>query len=60
MAGTGKGKAAEATADLVETVPALLLGLDLPPTPLFKDIMEKNIIPQARAGGGRGGAAPEL
>lgn len=24
----------------------LMLGLDLPPPPLFKDIMEKNIIPQ--------------
>lgn len=33
-------------ADVVERVPFLLLGLDLPPTPLFKDVMEKNIIPQ--------------
>lgn len=24
----------------------LILGLDLPPPPLFKDVMEKNIIPQ--------------
>lgn len=24
----------------------LMLGLDLPPPPLFKDVMEKNIIPQ--------------
>jgi hypothetical protein len=23
-----------------------MLGLDLPPPPLFKDVMEKNIIPQ--------------
>ncbi|XP_020264206.1 LOW QUALITY PROTEIN: U4/U6.U5 tri-snRNP-associated protein 2-like [Asparagus officinalis] len=32
----------------VETsrVPFLMLGLDLPPPPLFKDAMEKNIIPQ--------------
>jgi U4/U6.U5 tri-snRNP-associated protein 2 len=29
-------------------VPFLMLGLDLPPPPLFKDAMEKNIIPQAR------------
>ena len=28
------------------TVPFLMLGLDLPPPPLFKDAMEKNIIPQ--------------
>ncbi|XP_009382709.2 uncharacterized protein LOC103970599 isoform X1 [Musa acuminata AAA Group] len=27
-------------------VPFLMLGLDLPPPPLFKDAMEKNIIPQ--------------
>ncbi|KAM7270055.1 hypothetical protein ACFE04_029269 [Oxalis oulophora] len=26
--------------------PFLMLGLDLPPPPLFKDVMEKNIIPQ--------------
>jgi len=38
-------------ADVVERVPFLLLGLDLPPTPLFKDVMEKNIIPQVRAAG---------
>ncbi|XP_051128475.1 uncharacterized protein LOC127249615 isoform X2 [Andrographis paniculata] len=33
---------------LMETskMPFLMLGLDLPPPPLFKDIMEKNIIPQ--------------
>lgn len=27
-------------------LPFLMLGLDLPPPPLFKDVMEKNIIPQ--------------
>jgi hypothetical protein len=30
-------------------VPFLLLGMELPPTPLFKDALEKNIIPQVRA-----------
>ncbi|KAF5835880.1 hypothetical protein DUNSADRAFT_6693 [Dunaliella salina] len=45
--GTGKGKAATAAADVVERMPFLLLGLDLPPAPLFKDTLEKNIIPQA-------------
>eukprot|EP00271_Cylindrocystis_brebissonii_P013304 TRINITY_DN33042_c0_g1_i1.p1 TRINITY_DN33042_c0_g1~~TRINITY_DN33042_c0_g1_i1.p1 ORF type:complete len:562 (-),score=128.76 TRINITY_DN33042_c0_g1_i1:329-2014(-) len=30
----------------VSRMPFLMLGLDLPPPPLFKDIMEKNIIPQ--------------
>lgn len=44
--GTGKGKAATAEQDIVEKVPFLLLALDLPPAPLFKDSMEKNIIPQ--------------
>ncbi|KAK8964112.1 putative F-box protein [Platanthera guangdongensis] len=36
---------------LMETsrVPFLMLGLDLPPPPLFKDAMEKNIIPQDKA-----------
>ncbi len=32
---------------VVERVPFLSLGLDLPPAPLYKDVMEKNIIPQA-------------
>ncbi|CAK9156845.1 unnamed protein product [Ilex paraguariensis] len=27
-------------------MPFLMLGLDLPPPPLFQDVMEKNIIPQ--------------
>lgn len=46
--GTGKGAAAKADANVTERLPFLLLGLDLPPPPLFKDAMEKNIIPQAR------------
>ena len=31
---------------MVDHVPFLLLGLDLPPAPLFKDALEKVIIPQ--------------
>ncbi|KAG2449802.1 hypothetical protein HYH02_005325 [Chlamydomonas schloesseri] len=47
LAGTGKGtKAAESGQDVSERVPFLLLGLELPPAPLFKDVLEKNIIPQ--------------
>ncbi|PNW70479.1 hypothetical protein CHLRE_17g721600v5 [Chlamydomonas reinhardtii] len=47
LAGTGKGtRAAEAGEDVTDRVPFLLLGLELPPAPLFKDVMEKNIIPQ--------------
>eukprot|EP00878_Enallax_costatus_P002659 GHUV01002845.1.p1 GENE.GHUV01002845.1~~GHUV01002845.1.p1 ORF type:complete len:552 (+),score=160.53 GHUV01002845.1:356-2011(+) len=46
LAGTGKGKAATASDDVVERIPFMLMGLELPPTPLFKDAMEKNIIPQ--------------
>lgn len=42
----GTGKAKESSTDLVETVPYLMLALDLPPAPLFKDAMEKVIIPQ--------------
>ena len=30
----------------MERSPFLLLGLDLPAAPLFKDVLEKNIIPQ--------------
>jgi U4/U6.U5 tri-snRNP-associated protein 2 len=30
----------------VSRMPFLMLGLDLPPPPLFQDVMEKNIIPQ--------------
>ncbi|XP_054783207.1 uncharacterized protein LOC129290459 [Prosopis cineraria] len=39
---------AERDAFVTETskMPFLMLGLDLPPPPLFKDVMEKNIIPQ--------------
>ncbi|CAM0912437.1 unnamed protein product [Alopecurus aequalis] len=44
------GTQVETTSDgmVTETsrVPFLMLGLDLPPPPLFKDAMEKNIIPQ--------------
>lgn len=46
LAGTGKGKAAGAAEDVVERLPFLLLSLDLPAAPLFKDVLEKNIIPQ--------------
>lgn len=46
LAGTGKGAAATSKEDVVERVPFLLMGLELPPTPLFKDALEKNIIPQ--------------
>ncbi|KAG1659564.1 hypothetical protein FOA52_011920 [Chlamydomonas sp. UWO 241] len=45
-AGTGKGKAEKAIVDVVERIPFLLLALDLPAAPLFKDVLEKNIIPQ--------------
>jgi U4/U6.U5 tri-snRNP-associated protein 2 len=45
-AGTGKGTAATSATDVVVRQPFLLLGLDLPPPPLFKDSLEKNIIPQ--------------
>lgn len=33
---------------MVERIPFLSLAMDLPPAPLYKDVMEKNIIPQAR------------
>jgi len=45
-AGTGKAKGM--SEDLVEEVPFLLLGLDLPATPLFQDAMERNAIPQVQ------------
>ena len=54
LAGTGRAAApdqAGRAADLVERVPFLMLALDLPPAPLYKDALEKNIIPQARAAG---------
>ena len=57
LAGTGKGtRAAEAGEDVTDRVPFLLLGLELPPAPLFKDVMEKNIIPQVHKEGGGGGS----
>ncbi|RLN13443.1 hypothetical protein C2845_PM09G22080 [Panicum miliaceum] len=37
---------ADGTITETSKVPFLMLGLDLPPPPLFKDAMEKNIIPQ--------------
>ncbi|KAL6546812.1 hypothetical protein OROMI_022533 [Orobanche minor] len=40
--GTEVGKVVAETSKM----PFLMLGLDLPPPPLFKDVMEKNIIPQ--------------
>ena len=48
-AGTGKAKEPGPhgqVKDDVSVVPFLMLGLDLPPPPLYKDIMEQNIIPQ--------------
>lgn len=36
-------------ANLVEQVPFLVLGMDLPPAPLYKDALERNIIPQVPA-----------
>ena len=51
VAGTGRAAQpdqAGKVADLVERVPFLMLALDLPPAPLYKDALEKNIIPQAR------------
>ncbi|GBG91782.1 hypothetical protein CBR_g53671 [Chara braunii] len=44
----GNNKEGENTVVKEETskMPFLMLALDLPPPPLFKDVMEKNIIPQ--------------
>ena len=42
----GTGRARDRAADLVERVPFLMLGLDLPPAPLFKDALENVVIPQ--------------
>jgi hypothetical protein len=47
------GKAVDAAgkplaADLVEQVPFLVLSMDLPPAPLYKDALERNIIPQVQ------------
>lgn len=46
--GTGSDGAAGGKNVVTETsrMPFLMLGLDLPPPPLFQDVMEKNIIPQ--------------
>lgn len=48
------GKAVDAAgrplaADLVEQVPFLVLSMDLPPAPLYKDALERNIIPQVQS-----------
>ncbi|XP_071693487.1 uncharacterized protein [Rutidosis leptorrhynchoides] len=40
------GTAANNIVSETSRMPFLMLGLDLPPPPLFKDVMEKNIIPQ--------------
>lgn len=40
------GSAANNIVAETSRMPFLMLGLDLPPPPLFKDVMEKNIIPQ--------------
>lgn len=43
----GSGKAAESTEDITDRLPFLMLGLDLPPSPLYKDSLgEKITIPQ--------------
>jgi U4/U6.U5 tri-snRNP-associated protein 2 len=44
LAGTGKARGSEA--DLEETLPFLMVALDLPPAPLFKDALEEVAIPQ--------------
>lgn len=41
----GEGNSGDTTRE-ISRMPFLMLGLDLPPPPLFKDVMEKNIIPQ--------------
>ncbi|KAL6873708.1 hypothetical protein ACP4OV_013790 [Aristida adscensionis] len=45
-AGSEVGVTNDGTVTETSRVPFLMLGLDLPPPPLFKDAMEKNIIPQ--------------
>jgi U4/U6.U5 tri-snRNP-associated protein 2 len=44
LAGTGKAK--DSTTDKVDKVPFLMLALDLPPAPLYKDALERVTIPQ--------------
>lgn len=46
----GTGAARKSATDLVQRVPYLMLTLDLPPAPLFKDAMEKTVIPQIPIG----------
>lgn len=49
QAGTGKAAQPNGSgevADVVDKVPFMMLGLDLPPAPLYRDALEKNIIPQ--------------
>lgn len=41
-------QAKDATEDLVETTKFMMLGLELPPAPLYKDSLETNIIPQVK------------
>lgn len=50
-AGTGRAlpQGDREAQDLVERVPFLMLGLDLPPAPLYKDKDKKDIIPQVRS-----------
>ncbi|KAL0012164.1 hypothetical protein SO802_007272 [Lithocarpus litseifolius] len=43
---TDGGSEHDAVVTETSRMPFLMLGLDLPPPPLFKDVMEKNIIPQ--------------
>ena len=48
-AGTGKAAQPDAQGrvrDVVDSLPFVMLGLDLPPAPLYKDALERNIIPQ--------------
>jgi U4/U6.U5 tri-snRNP-associated protein 2 len=44
LAGTGKAKAS--STDVIDKVPFLMLALDLPPAPLYKDALERVTIPQ--------------
>ena len=40
---------ADGKAPVPQRTPFLMLGLDLPPAPLYKDALERNIIPQVRS-----------
>lgn len=46
----GTGAARKSATDVVQRIPYLMLTLDLPPAPLFKDAMEKIVIPQIPIG----------